>query len=134
MQLWALGRAAMPDVLEAENASYPYIGPSAIAMEGRPKPPRPLTQEEIKEYAQWYAQAAHNAVLEAGFDGVEIHGANGYLSDQFMQDLSNERTDEYGGSIPNRSRFALEMVEAVVKAVGAERTAIRLSPGGTVQG
>lgn len=75
-----------------------------------------------------YATAAANAVNRAGFDGVEIHGANGYLIDQFTQDVSNNRTDEYGGSVENRSRFALEIVDAVTKAVGADRTGIRLSP------
>jgi 2,4-dienoyl-CoA reductase-like NADH-dependent reductase (Old Yellow Enzyme family) len=89
---------------------------------------------EIKEYVQWYATAASNAVHGAGFDGVEIHGANGYLVDQFTQDVSNKRTDAYGGSIENRARFALEVVDAVVNKVGAERTAIRLSPFGTYGG
>ncbi len=83
---------------------------------------------EINEYVEWYGKAAFNAVYGAGFDGVEIHGANGYLVDQFLQDVSNERTDEYGGSIENRIRFALEVVDAVVKAVGAKKSAIRLSP------
>lgn len=81
-----------------------------------------------------YATAAANAVHRAGFDGVEIHGANGYLVDQFTQDVSNNRTDEYGGSIENRTRFALEIVEAVTKAVGADRTGIRLSPWGSFGG
>lgn len=83
---------------------------------------------EIKEYVQLYATAASNAVHRAGFDGVEVHGAHGYLIDQFTQDVSNKRTDEYGGSIENRSRFALEVVDAVTKAVGQEKTGIRLSP------
>ena len=72
--------------------------------------------------------------MRAGFDGVELHGANGYLIDQFLQDVSNRRTDEYGGSIENRSRFALEVIEAVSKAIGQERTAIRLSPWNDVHG
>jgi NADPH2 dehydrogenase len=72
--------------------------------------------------------------VEAGFDGVEIHGANGYLVDQFLQDRSNARGDEYGGSVENRSRFAVEVVKAVVEAVGAERTAVRLSPWSRWQG
>ena len=83
---------------------------------------------EIKQYAQWYATAAKNAVQGAGFDGVEVHGANGYLVDQFLQDNTNQRTDEYGGSIENRARFALEVVDAVVAAVGETKAAIRLSP------
>lgn len=77
-----------------------------------------MTVAEIKEFVQLYAVAASNAVHKAGFDGVEIHGANGYLPDQFLQDVSNNRTDDYGGSVENRSRFVLEVTEAVVKAVG----------------
>ena len=72
--------------------------------------------------------------MKAGFDGVEIHGANGYLVDQFLQDVSNKRTDEYGGSIPNRARFALEVIDAIVAAVGPKKTAIRLSPWSRYQG
>ena len=66
--------------------------------------------------------------MRAGFDGVEIHNANGYLLDQFIQDVSNNRTDEYGGSIENRARFALEIIEACVKAIGASKVGIRFSP------
>ena len=88
----------------------------------------------MKEYVQIYATAAYNAVHGAGFDGVEVHGANGFIVDQFLQDVSNQRTDAYGGSIENRSRFALEVVDAIVEKVGAERTAIRLSPWGRVGG
>jgi NADPH2 dehydrogenase len=80
-----------------------------------------------------YVDAARNA-LEAGFDGVEVHAANGYLLDQFMQTTSNQRTDEYGGSIENRLRFPLEVIDAIVKSVGAERTAVRISPWSTFQG
>ncbi|KAK7033510.1 hypothetical protein VNI00_012732 [Paramarasmius palmivorus] len=129
LQLWALGRAAQPDQLRSEDPSYPYVSASNVPLKGRThEPPRPLTIEEIKEYQQYYAQAAKNAVEKAGFDGVEVHGANGYLIDQFIQDVSNHRTDEYGGSIENRSRFALEVLDAVVKAVGPRKTGIRLSP------
>lgn len=81
----------------------------------------------------WYADAAKNAI-KAGFDGVEIHGANGYLVDQFLQTVSNKRTDEYGGPVENRARFALEVVDAIVAAVGANKTAIRLSPWSRFQG
>jgi len=95
--------------------------------------PRALTTGEIKEYIAAYVTAANNAI-RAGFDGVEVHGANGYLIDQFIQDVSNNRTDEYGGSVENRARFALEIVDAVVEAIGAERTGIRLSPWNTFQG
>ncbi|KAF8206314.1 hypothetical protein K438DRAFT_1714667 [Mycena galopus ATCC 62051] len=87
-----------------------------------------MTTDEIKEYAELYATAAKNAVHKAGFDGVEVHGANGYLPEQFLWDTVNERTDEYGGSIENRARFVLEVLEAVAAAVGATKTAIRLSP------
>ena len=76
---------------------------------------------EIKEYQQLYVAAAENAV-RAGFDGVEFHNANGYLPDQFLQDVSNKRTDEYGGSIENRARFSLEVLEGIVNAIGAEKT------------
>ena len=89
---------------------------------------------EIKQYAKWFGQAASNAVHKAGFDGVEIHGANGYLVDSFIQDVSNKRTDEYGGSIENRARFALEMVDAIVATVGESKSAIRLSPWNEYQG
>ncbi|CAO3646992.1 unnamed protein product [Mucor fragilis] len=95
--------------------------------------PRALTIDEIKSIAGECAQAAKNAI-EAGFDGVEIHGANGYLIDQFINNSSNNRTDIYGGSVENRGRFALEVVDAIAAAVGEERTAIRFSPGGAFQG
>ena len=95
--------------------------------------PRELSVAEIKEYVQLYTQAAKNAI-EAGFDGVELHSANGYLLDQFLQSVSNKRTDEYGGSIQNRLRFPLEVIDSVVKAIGAERTAVRMSPWSNFQG
>lgn len=88
---------------------------------------------EIKQYVRDYATAAANAI-RAGFDGVEIHGANGFLVDQFLQDVSNNRTDQYGGSIENRARFGLEVVDAIVKAIGQEKVGIRLSPWGHVHG
>jgi NADPH2 dehydrogenase len=96
--------------------------------------PRALTVEEIREYVQLFATAARNAVLGAGFDGVEIHAATGYLPDQFLQTNTNERTDSYGGSVENRARFVLEVTEAVVKAVGANKVGIRFSPWSTFQG
>jgi len=131
LQLWALGRSAYPEVLAEKG--HPYVSASAIKLSQRDATPRPLTITEIKEYVQLYAKAAANAVHGAGFDGVEIHGANGYLVDQFLQSVSNERTDEYGGGIENRMRFALEVLDAVVGAVGANKTALRLSPWGTFQ-
>ena len=81
-----------------------------------------------------YSTAAKNAVLKAGFDGVEIHSASGFLPDQFLQTVSNQRTDEYGGSVENRLRFVLEVTDAVVEAVGANRVGIRLSPFLTMNG
>lgn len=89
--------------------------------------PTALTVEEIHKYVQLYTQGATNAI-EAGFDGVQIHGANGYLIDQFLRTSSNHRTDDYGGSLPNRSRFLLEVVDAVCAAIGADRTGLRISP------
>ena len=79
---------------------------------------------EIKDYVRWHAEAAANAVHRSGFDGIEVHGANGYLIDQFLQDVSNNRTDDYGGSAENRARFALEVLDAVVEAVGQMKTAL----------
>ncbi|KAI9081360.1 hypothetical protein K1719_036701 [Acacia pycnantha] len=90
-------------------------------------PPRRLTTDEIPQIINDFRLSAKNA-MEAGFDGVEIHGANGYLVDQFMKDHANDRTDEYGGSLENRCRFPLEVVKAVADEIGAERVGIRLSP------
>jgi NADPH2 dehydrogenase len=137
MQIWALGRAGYPNVLAAEDPNLPYVSSSDVPLSNRPATdpaPRPLTIAEIKEYVQLFGEAAYNAVHRAGFDGVEIHGAHGYLVDQFLQDLCNKRVDEYGGSVENRSRFALEVVDEVVKRVGAERVGIRISPWSTFQG
>lgn len=92
-----------------------------------------MTEEEIQEYIGWYAQAAKNAIA-AGFDGVEVHGANGYLVDQFLQDVSNKRTDAWGGSVEKRARFGLEVTKAVIAAVGVEKVGIRLSPYSEFQG
>lgn len=130
LQLWALGRTAQPAVLEAEGGKL--VGASNIAMEGA-SAPEPLTEEGIWEFVEHFKQGAKNAI-EAGFDGVEIHGANGYLVDQFIQTNTNNRTDAWGGSPEKRSRFALEVAKAVVGAVGKERTAIRLSPFSEFQG
>ncbi|KAH8593686.1 NADPH dehydrogenase [Bisporella sp. PMI_857] len=133
LQLWALGRAADPAQLKKEfGEGAKVVSASNIPFEGGATP-TPLTEAEIKNYVRLYAQAAKNAVA-AGFDGVEIHSANGYLIDQFLQDTANQRTDSYGGSVENRARFGLEVANAVVDAVGAERTAIRLSPFSLFQG
>ncbi|KAL1752240.1 hypothetical protein FB107DRAFT_220310 [Schizophyllum commune] len=131
MQIRAMGAGAIPEVLKAEG--NPYVAASAIKSPDKDETPRPLTKAEIKQYVEWFGQAAKNAI-EAGVDGVEVHGANGYLIDQFLQDVTNVRSDEYGGSIENRSRFGLEVVDAVVKAIGAEHTAIRLSPWSEMSG
>lgn len=134
VQLWALGRAANPEVLEKEGLKDQFVSASAVPLSDNSPTPRPLTEEEIETYIQDYAQAAKNAVEKAGFDGVEIHGANGYLIDQFNQDTSNKRTDKWGGSVENRARFGLEVSKAVSQAVGADKTGIRLSPWSTFQG
>ncbi|KAH8993696.1 putative NADPH2 dehydrogenase chain OYE2 [Lactarius akahatsu] len=127
LQLWALGRTADPAILEQEGG-FDVVAPSPIPLGGGEHVvPRELTTAEIKEYAQLFSKAASNAI-EAGFDGVEIHGANGYILDQFLQTVTNERTDEYGGSVDNRVRFPLEVINAVVESIGAERTAVRISP------
>lgn len=131
-QLWALGRAGTDKVLKEELGPDAGVKSSSdIPISGLDKP-TPLTEAEIEEYIGLYAQAAKNAIA-AGFDGVEIHGANGYLIDQFTQDTSNKRTDKWGGSVENRARFGIEVAKAVVDAVGAERTGIRLSPYSTFQ-
>ncbi|KZT21954.1 NADH:flavin oxidoreductase/NADH oxidase [Neolentinus lepideus HHB14362 ss-1] len=130
-QLWALGRGANPKVLE--RLGLQYVSASDVPTPGSTIRPRSLTVEEIHEYTELYAQAARNAV-RAGFDGIEVHGANGYLVDQFLQDITNSRTDEYGGSIENRSRFGLEVLGAISKAIGEKKTAIRLSPWEIVHG
>ncbi|KAL0953037.1 hypothetical protein HGRIS_007239 [Hohenbuehelia grisea] len=132
LQLWAQGRTGRPEVLAADG--YPYVSASDIPMDRRDVSPRPLTKDEIKEYIDLHGIAASNAVNRAGFDGVEIHGANGYLIDQFLQDVSNTTDDEYGGSIENRARFGLEVVKSVVDAVGQDSTSIRLSPWNIYQG
>ncbi len=91
--------------------------------------PRAMTEADINATIEEFAQAAKNAVA-AGFDGVELHGANGYLLEQFIRPNSNRRTDRYGGSIENRARFVLEVVDAVIKAIGKDKVGIRLSPFG----
>ena len=135
MQLWHVGRISHPDF----HAGELPVAPSAIAPKGEAvtyegmKPfvtPRALTLEEIPTIIDQYRTAAKNA-LTAGFDGVEIHGANGYLLDQFLRDSSNHRDDSYGGSLENRCRLLLEVVGAVTRVWGAERVGLRLSPSGT---
>ncbi|WP_345979034.1 alkene reductase [Sulfurimonas sp. HSL3-2] len=136
LQLWHVGRVSHSSFLGGELP----VAPSAIKLLGKKytyegmkdyEKPRALKAEEIKDIVQDYANAAKNA-MDAGFDGVEIHSANGYLLDQFLRDGTNQRKDEYGGSIENRSRFLLEVIKAVTDAVGADKTGVRLSPSGTM--
>ncbi|TFK50331.1 FMN-linked oxidoreductase [Heliocybe sulcata] len=132
LQLYSAGRQADPSVLERQGMRAAFAAASPIAFSTQPDPlPRELTIHEIKMLVEETAVAAKNAVHGAGFDGVEVHCANGYLLDQFLQDTANKRTDEYGGSVENRSRFPLESIKAVVEAVGAKKTAVRISPWGT---
>src|SRR5665811_113624 len=91
--------------------------------------PQAMTEADIKTAIEEFAQGAKNAVA-AGFDGVELHGANGYLLEQFIRPNSNQRTDRYGGAIENRARFVLEVADAVIKAIGKDKVGIRLSPFG----
>lgn len=134
LQLWHVGRVSDPALL---NGELP-VAPSAIAPEGhvsllRPKrpfvTPRALERDEIPGVVEAYRRGAQNAEL-AGFDGVEIHGANGYLLDQFLQDGSNRRTDDYGGSVENRARLLLEMTDAAISVWGAARVGVHLAPRG----
>lgn len=131
LQLWGLGRVAKPEILKQDGCEL--VSSSAVPTSSESAVPRELGVDEIHGFIGDYAQAAKNA-MAAGFDGVEIHGANGYLIDQFTQDNCNERTDSWGGSVENRSRFALEIIKAVVDVAGADRTGIRYSPLSTFQG
>ena len=131
LQLWSLGRSAQPEIKKRQGTGD-VVSSSAIAMEGGAVP-RALTENEIQEYIVDYTEAAKNAVEVAGFDGVELHGGNASLIDQFTQDVSNQRTDRWGGSIDNRSRFALEITKSVVSAIGADRVGFRISPWSTYQ-
>lgn len=135
-QLWHTGRVGHSIVKGGELP----VAPSAVAIEGQQhftlegmKPyeiPHPLTIEEIKKIVQAYKQAAINAI-KAGFDGVELHSAFGYLPNQFLAESSNLRTDQYGGSNESRNRFVLEVMQEMVNAIGEEKVAIRLSPTST---
>ncbi|CAE6363050.1 unnamed protein product [Rhizoctonia solani] len=126
LQIAALGRVAYPEILDA--GGHPYVSSSPTKLDSRSRTPAELGQNEIRRYVGLYAEAAQKAVYEAGFDGVEIHACNGSLIEQFIQDVVNRRTDDYGGSIENRTRFLFEVVKAVVDKIGANRTGIRLSP------
>lgn len=136
VQLMHVGRVGHPANLP-EGAEL--VAPSAIAADGQmytdtlgPKPqpvPREMTHADIAQARDEYVQAARNAIA-AGLDGVELHAANGYLLDQFLQPAANQRTDDYGGSPEARNRFVLEVAQAVAAAIGPERVGIRVSPGG----
>ena len=137
LQLWHVGRISHPSF---QPGGVAPVAPSAVKPDTKaftangfePIPtPRALETDEVLAIVAQYAQGARNA-LAAGFDGVEVHAANGYLIDQFLQDRTNKRTDRYGGSIENRSRFLLEAVDAVTAAVGADRTGVRISPQNTM--
>jgi 2,4-dienoyl-CoA reductase-like NADH-dependent reductase (Old Yellow Enzyme family) len=134
MQLWHVGRISHPMFLNGETP----VAPSAIKPKGhvslvRPETeyvtPRALETNEIPAIVEAYRQGAKNAKA-AGFDGVEIHGANGYLLDQFLHDSSNKRTDQYGGSVENRARLMLEVTDAIIEVWGAGKVGMHLAPRG----
>jgi NADPH2 dehydrogenase len=131
LQLWALGRAAQANVLKEDGLDV--VSASDIPFEGGDKP-RPLTEAEIQNFIDAYAAAAVRFIKGAGGDLVEVHSANGYLPDQFLSTTSNARTDKYGGSVENRIRFGLEVIDAVVASVGATKVGIRISPYSIFQG
>ncbi len=138
VQLWHVGRVSHVDLQEDGQAP---VGPSAIAAKTKTfvikdgqghfvetSVPRALRADELPGIVHAFRHAASNAVHTAGFDGVEVHGANGYLFDQFLKQGSNQRTDDYGGSIENRSRLLLETMRAITDEIGGDRTGLRLSP------
>lgn len=135
LQLWHVGRISHPSFHGGELP----VAPSAIAPQGEAMTyegmqpfvtPRALELDEIPGIIEQFRKGAENA-LAAGFDGVEVHGANGYLLDQFLRDGTNHRTDQYGGSVENRARLLLEVTQAVVDVWGSDRVGVRLSPSGT---
>ncbi len=132
IQLWHVGRISHSSFLDGNKP----VAPSAIKPKGHVSLVRPVTEydtpraletEEVKQIVEDYRKGAQNA-KKAGFDGVEIHAANGYLLDQFLQDSTNKRDDIYGGSIENRSRFLLEVVDAAISVWGSERVGVHLAP------
>ncbi|KAJ4713764.1 12-oxophytodienoate reductase [Melia azedarach] len=133
-QIWHVGRVSNKDfqpngqapISSTDKPLKPQLRANGVDV-ARFTPPRRLRTDEIPQIVNDFRIAARNAI-EAGFDGVEIHGAHGYLIDQFMKDQVNDRTDQYGGSLENRCRFALEIVEAIANEIGADRVGIRLSP------
>ena len=142
LQLWHVGRVSHSSfhggALPVAPSAVPITGPGMMAMtaDGKVAPyetPRALETSEIADVIEAFRQGARNA-LAAGFDGVEIHGANGYLLEQFLQSRSNLRTDRYGGSIENRARLLLEITQAVIEVWGANRVGVRLTPYGIANG
>ncbi|KAI2641173.1 putative oxidoreductase [Xylaria nigripes] len=131
LQLWATGRTAEMEALAANG--YDLTSSSTIPLAPDQPCPRALTEAEIESYIEQHVQAAKNAML-AGFDGVEIHGANGFLIDQFSQAPCNQRSDRWGGNIQNRARFGLEITRRIIDAIGADRVGMKLSPWSTFQG
>ncbi len=137
VQLWHMGAAVHPDFIDDEAP----VSSSNVTLTGQlPTPkgrdrgmaePKPLTQEGIQQQVQNFVQASRRAI-DAGLDGVEIHAANGFLIDQFTRDSTNKRSDKYGGSIENRLRFMMEVIQAVCDEIGADRVGIRLSPTNSV--
>ena len=143
-QLWHVGRVTHPDNIGGQqpvsSSAIKAEGVKVFVDNGTDKPgfvetiePRAMTKDDIKNVVAEYRQAAQNAI-KAGFDGIELHGANGYLVNQFIDSQSNARTDEYGGSLENRLRFLDEVVEAMVDAIGAKRIGVRLAPLTTLNG
>jgi N-ethylmaleimide reductase len=142
-QLWHTGRSSHVELTGGETPVSASVDPaywqnpthlvSAPSGWVQPSPHRALSVTEIPGIIEDYRRAAERA-MDAGFEGVELHSANGYLIDQFLQDGSNKRTDDYGGSIENRSRLLLEVVAALVSVWGADRVAVRIGPGGTWNG
>ncbi|CAG8214222.1 unnamed protein product [Penicillium olsonii] len=131
LQLCCAGRTADKGFPKLSSGDIPLEAKaSAIETEDDDIPPKPMNDQEIQDAIRDHAIAARNAIA-AGFDGVELHGANGYLIDQFIQESCNNRTDKWGGSVENRSRFALEVTAAVIDAIGANRVGFRISPWST---
>lgn len=138
LQLWHMGRLVHPDFIGGNppvSASATVAPGHAHTFEGRKdhQPARALTRDEIARVVEDYRKAAVNA-KSAGFDGVQLHGANGYLVDQFLRETTNLRDDDYGGTPENRSRFLREVLSAIIDVWGADRVGVRLSPNGETQG
>jgi len=143
LQLWHVGRVSHSSfqpggAMPVAPSAVPITGNGMMAMtaDGKVAPyetPRALETDEVQQIVEAFRQAAGNA-LKAGFDGVEIHGANGYLIEQFLQSHTNLRTDQYGGSIANRARLLMEITQAAIDVWGANRVGVRLSPYGVANG